>query len=77
MAERLSWREIKEKYPHQLVGMVDCKPSDTDIESAIVKYTDKDTSYEDLVLKAFQGEINLTHTAFDEEGGLKGVLEVV
>ena len=42
MTERLTWKEIQEKYPDQWVGLIDIKwKNDSNIESAVVKYTDK------------------------------------
>ena len=44
MSERLTWKEIQEKYPDQWVGLaeVEYEPdNDATIKSAIVKYTDK------------------------------------
>ena len=42
-AERLSWEEIKTRYPDQWVGLTDVLRSDksADIVSAILLYTDK------------------------------------
>ena len=42
--ERLTWKQIQEKYPDQWVGLVDIEfePNNrSTIKSAIVKYTDK------------------------------------
>lgn len=44
MAERLTWKEIVEKYPNRWVGLTDVErdaPDDPNIKSAVVKYTDK------------------------------------
>lgn len=42
MTERLTWKEIQEKYPDQWVGLVDIKQKNaSNIEFAVVKYTDK------------------------------------
>ena len=46
-SERLTWKQIEEKYPLQNVGLVDVE-FETDfisVKSAIVKYTSKDISY--------------------------------
>jgi len=49
MAQRLTWKEIQEKYPDQWVGLVDIVWQDeSNIESAIVKYADK--SKEELLI---------------------------
>jgi len=54
MGKRLTWEEIVEKYPHQNVGLVDCYPNSYNIQSAIVKYTEADTSYNDMIEKGLQ-----------------------
>ena len=44
MLERLTWKQIQEKYPDQWVGLVDVKYVNDDnatIESAVVKYYDR------------------------------------
>lgn len=44
MEERLTWKQIVERYPGQWVGLVDveCEPdNEATIVSAVVKYTDK------------------------------------
>lgn len=44
-AERLSWEEIKSRYPDQWVGLTDVEWKNTsNVKSAIVKYTDKTSS---------------------------------
>ena len=70
ITQRMSWDEIKTKYPHQNVGLIDCQPDSYDIKSAIVKYTDKDLSYQDLIKKAMLGEIHLMYTTMDEDDGI-------
>lgn len=69
MEERLIWEQIKEKYPHQYVGMVDIETdvNNASIKSAVVKYTDADTSYDDLVGMHLRGEIKLRYTTLDED----------
>ncbi len=62
MTERLTWDEIKRRYPHQNVGLIDCLPDSLNIDSAVVKYTEKDTSYDEMCLMAFMGEIALRYT---------------
>ena len=46
-SKRLSWEEIREKYPHQWVGLVDVEreePDSPNIKTAIVKYINKTRS---------------------------------
>lgn len=52
MQERLTWKEIQEKYPEQWVGMVDIEwDNRSTVRSAVVKYSGK-TSDELLKIKA-------------------------
>ena len=68
MAKRMTWEEIKKKYPNQVVGLVDCLPKDEfDIESAIVKYTSETTPYAVLEEKAFDGEIIMINTGYEND----------
>ena len=64
--ERLTWKEIERRYPHQNVGLIDCQPNSTQIESAIVKYTEQDVSYDEMIEKAFSGEITMVFTTPDK-----------
>ena len=70
MAERLTWKQIQEKYPDQLVGLVDVQYRDDDgisVESAVVKYVDKTKS--ELTRMVLKGEIVSRHT--NPEGHLQ------
>ena len=68
MTERLTWSEIKRRYPNQVVGLVDCLPEgEIDIESAIVKYTSETTPYTTLEEKAFDGEIIMVNTNYEND----------
>lgn len=66
LEERLTWREIQEKYPEQWVGLIDVeyKPdNDVSIRSAIVKYTDK--SKDELTEMMLNGECISRYTTPD------------
>lgn len=66
LEERLTWREIQEKYPEQWVGLIDVeyKPdNDASIRSAIVKYTDK--SKDELTEMMLNGECISRYTTPD------------
>lgn len=67
--ERLTWDEIKEKYPHQNVGLVNIEPFENSVgvKSAIVICTDKTNTYEELVNMAIDGKIELMYTTMDED----------
>ena len=67
--KRLSWEEIKRVYPGQNVGLVSVekKPNSEIVLSGIVKYTDKDMSYDNLALLAMKNEITLRYTTIDED----------
>ena len=75
MTEPLSWGQIKQRYPHQNVGLVDVDYIDDGyaFNSAVVKYTDNDTSYDELCSLAMEGKILLLYTTADEDD-LVGVL---
>ena len=66
MTERMTWKEIQEKYPDQWVGLTDVKYIDNDgisIESAVIKYLDKAKG--ELTRLALQGEIVSRYTTPD------------
>lgn len=67
--ERLTWRQIKERYPHRYVGLVDIEEDGNPIsvKNAVVKFTDEDTSYDELVRMAACGKIMLRYTTADED----------
>lgn len=70
--EKLTWQEIKDKYPHQYVGLVDIEHGSNDISvsKASVLCTDKDKSYEDMLKMAKNNEIDLRYTTADEDDGI-------
>ncbi|MBR1628323.1 MAG: hypothetical protein IJ679_03525 [Lachnospiraceae bacterium] len=41
MNERLSWKEIQERFPDQWVGLVDVEWDGSTVISAVVRYTDR------------------------------------
>ena len=41
MAKRMTWKEIRETYPDQWVGLTDVEREGASVRSAVVKYTDK------------------------------------
>ena len=62
--QRLTWKEIQQKYPDQWVGLVDITwHDDSNIESAVVKYTDK--SKEELLIMQIRDEIFSCYTTPD------------
>ena len=69
MDKRLTWEQIKELYPHQYVGLVgvETEGNESSVKSAIVKYTEADTSYDDMILMYIRGEIKLRYTTLDED----------
>ena len=69
ISKRLTWEEIKRKYPHQNVGLVDVEmaPNKVVVKSAVVKYTDKNTDYNEMAYLALQGKLTLRYTTLDEE----------
>lgn len=76
MMERMTWEQIKEKYPNQWVGLVEVEYVDNDgisVESAVVKYTDKSKS--DLTRLVLEGKIISRYTTPDNifQMGMVGV----
>ena len=69
MGERLTWQEIKRKYPHQYVGLVDVETgiNEVTVKSAVVACTSNDTSYDEMTIMAFHGKITMMYTTDDEE----------
>lgn len=66
MTERLTWEEIKARYPHQNVGLVDCEPEASNFRTARVKYTERDISRKEMLQKVFDGEIYMVYTNPEE-----------
>ena len=76
---RMTWEEIKGKYPNQWVGLVNVEYVEDDgvtIESAVVKYSDK--TGDELFLTAMKnGEaLNIRHTNVNSQLQL-GMVEVM
>ena len=67
LGKRMTWEEIKGAFPNQNVGLVDCIPDTFNFETAVVKYSDKEKTYSELVRMAAKGEIYLTHTDLNGE----------
>lgn len=67
--ERLTWSQIKEQYPHQYVALsqIQYGINKATVDSAIVLYTDKEKSYEDLLNMYLKGEVLLRYTTLDED----------
>lgn len=66
MDERLTWKQIQERYPDQWVGMLDVKYINDDgvsIESAVVVYTDK--TKDELTEMALSSDIVARYTTPD------------
>lgn len=61
---RLTWKEIQEQYPDQWIGLTDIDwHDDSNINSAVVKYTDK--SKEELLIMQINDEIFSCYTTPD------------
>ncbi len=76
MTERMTWKEIQEKYPDRWVGLIEVEYINNDgvsVESAVVKYTDKSKS--ELTKLAIKGEIISRYTTPDSIFQL-GMVEV-
>lgn len=58
-SERLTWKQIMEQYPDTWVGLTDIKWEDeSNIESAVVKYTDKTKT--ELLKMVIEGELEFS-----------------
>lgn len=70
MPERLTWEQIKEKYPHRNVGLTEIiyKGDSKIIESAVVICTDEIMDRDKMILLGIQGKIIVKYTTFDEDG---------
>ena len=76
MSERMSWEEIKEKYPDQWVGLVDIDwKNSANVRSAVVKYVGKSRS-ELLWLQESEEELVSFYTTPDNIGQM-GFLGIV
>ncbi len=60
--KRMTWKEIKEAYPNQVVGLAGREPDTINFETAIVKYNEATTPYKVMAEKAFDGEIFMIGT---------------
>ena len=67
-AERLSWEEIKKQYPKQWVVLdkIETGNNSMDIVSAVVKYNEDVLGFDLVAIKAFEENLKLIHTAYDE-----------
>lgn len=68
MTERLTWEEIQERYPDQWVGLIDVEyepDNDATIQSAIVKYTDKNKNELTRMQIEFNGRVLARYTTPD------------
>ncbi len=65
--QRMTWAEIKRRYPHQNVGLVDIHEEPDGVTSAIVKYAEENTSRGEMFKRAINGEIHMRYTTPDED----------
>ncbi len=73
-AQRMSWEAIKEKYPHKYVGLTDViwtNGDNTNVESAVVKYTDDIMSLDEMADLIFDGILQtIVYTSPEDESPL-------
>ena len=69
MHKIMTWEQIKEAYPSQMVGLVNVEMHENSnvVKRGLVKYTSKDTDSKTMSLMAMNGEIVLRYTTLDEE----------
>ena len=78
MSERLTWEEIKEKYPNQYVALTNIYPNEFNIQIADVLYAetgegDMQMPENDILVGGFEGKWEVCGTNLD--GGIDiGVL---
>ena len=72
--QRMTWEEIKERYPHKQVGLVDViwvNNDNTNVESAVVKCTDDDMSLDEMADQIFEGLLQtIAYTTPEDESEL-------
>ena len=64
--KRMTWEEIKQKYPSQYVGLIEVQKDPVNKLTGIVYCTSKDTDINEMHFMASRGEISLEYTALDE-----------
>lgn len=64
--KRMTWKEIKEAYPNQVVGLAGREPDSINFNTAIVKYNEATTPYKDICMKSLYEDIYITNTT-DED----------
>ena len=62
---RLSWKEIQEKYPEQHVGLTNVEWKNGRIVSAVVKYSEMNSTKSEIFSRALKGEVFSRYTAPD------------
>ena len=75
--ERLTWSQIKEKYPHKYVGLsqVEYKEDGVNIKSAIVLFTSDEKTYDEMMELHFEGKIVTIYTTPEEDMPLGSLAE--
>ena len=76
--QRMTWEEIKERYPHRQVGLTDViwvNNDNTNVESAIVKCTDMDMPLGDMAGQVVEGALQaIAYTTPEDEFGLGALM---
>lgn len=74
---RLSWTEIKNRYPHRYVGLSDVEYgiNKATVKSAIVACTSDERNYEEMLELYLENKILLRYTTLDEDE-LEGVINI-
>ena len=67
MSPRMTWNDIKKTYPDQHVGLADVEFGDNDeIKSAIVMYSENNTSKNHIFEQAICGKVIQAYTSPDK-----------
>lgn len=75
--QQLTIDQIKEKYPHQYVGLINIKYKENSnlIESATVEYTENEISHDDLCLLDLQGKVYMFYTTLEDDDSFMNIVE--
>lgn len=67
-SQRLTWNEIKRKYPNQTVGLIEIQTgiNSLDIVSAVVLYTEHEDGLERIATASINGDVFMIATNIDD-----------
>ena len=78
MSERKSWKEIQKEYPSMWVGLTQVEwDNPATVKSAVVLYTEKDMSSDDMAILAIQGKLDAARYTTPDESLDMGALTTI